>query len=226
MKKKFFFLLVFGLMFSLFSAQEKKRLLPLNELLKKVVPNEKYNAWGIYYVENGEVQELKKMGSISNKEIHSEGFELLPNNTSGAYYYVTTINAKGKNFITQAEDFRKFIGKVDNVEEAAILATLEGYFVDYDYKDYAANYHEDTEAYYLELGKVVSTECPFQKNHFMITDLKNKTSIKKIEDVGKYAEVYVKKCTNNPTLLKLKQKYEEEKQREEERNNPKKIKRK
>lgn len=112
------------------------------------------------------------------------------------------------NYITDLEGLKKFVGKIDNAEEAAIVLTTEGYMVDEEFKDVAGNYYEDPANYYLDLGKLTSKECPYQKTHFTLTVNKSSGAVSKIKDNGTYIELYNKKCANNPRLLKIQKKEE------------------
>jgi hypothetical protein len=86
------------------------------------------------------------------------------------------------------------------------MLTDEGYFVDEEFNDLAGNYAEDNKNYYLEIGKLTSKECPYQKKHFNITVNKATGEVSNIKDDGTYIELYNKKCTNNPRLLKIEKK--------------------
>ena len=221
---KHFSLLLFGLIGSMSFAQQKVNFTSLPNIVKQIQPNEKFDNWAIYHVEDGHAAELKKMGTIVESEMPSEGLGLHPH-AGTSYYYMAYSKAGKKYYVTTSEDLKKFVGKVDNPQEAAILAMLDGYFFDSEYKDYAGNYKEDAKNYYVELGLVTNTQCPLQKNHFIITVPKGGNSIEKVDDVGKYMELYMKSCKNNPRLLKLKEQHQADVEREAERYNPKKKKR-
>lgn len=221
---KRFSLFVLGLAGTWAFAQEKTNFTSLPNIVKQIYPNEKLDTWAIYHVEDGAVQELKKVGTIAETSMPEQGFGLHPH-AGTSYYYIAYTKAGKKNYVTTNEDLKKFIGKVDNVQEAAILGMLDGYFFDSEYKDYAGNYREDAKNYYIELGKITSTQCPLQKNHFIVTVPKGSSEIEKVDDVGKYMELYMKSCKNNPRLLKLKEEHQAEVKREAERNNPQKKKR-
>ena len=67
---------------------------------------------------------------------------------------------------------------------------------------------EDISNYYLDLGKLISKECPYQKKHYTLTISKVTGTINFVKDNGSYIELYNKKCTNNPRLLKIEKKEE------------------
>lgn len=188
-------------------AQGKKiKFSSISNILQHVTPNDKVDSWVLVYNSYGKNQEIKKSGGKVEYTPQFSGFNLFPSETS--FYYIA-YSAGGKmNYITDLEGLRKFVGKIDNAEEAAILLTAGDYMVDEEFTDIAGNYYEDSSNYYLDLGKLTSKECPYQKTHYTLTVNKSTGVISSIKDNGTYIELYNKKCPNNPRLLKIQKKEE------------------
>lgn len=197
---------------SVFS-QEKKKFSNIDNVLSKIVPNSKVDFWVLVNNSYGKNKEVKVSGTKQDYLPQFVGFNFRPGRES-FYYIVSSVGGK-ISYLTDLKELKEFIGKIDNVEEAALSAVLEGYFIDEQFVDIAANYDEDKNNYYLNLGKITSKECPYQKTHFTLTVNKSTGVISDIKDNGTYTEVYTKNCTNNPRLLKIEKK-------EEPKNEPKK----
>lgn len=197
---------------SVFS-QEKKKFSNIDSVLGKIIPNNKVDFWVLVNNSYGKNKEVKVSGTKQDYLPQFVGFNFRPGQES-FYYIVSSVGGK-ISYLTDLKELKEFIGKIDNVEEAALSAVLEGYFIDEQFVDIAANYDEDKTNYYLNLGKITSKECPYQKTHFTLTVNKSTGVISDIKDNGTYIEVYTKNCTNNPRLLKIEKK-------EEPKNEPKK----
>ncbi|UZT96416.1 hypothetical protein ODZ84_14420 [Chryseobacterium fluminis] len=187
-------------------SQEKMKFSGIPNILQRIEPNGKVDFWVLVYNSYGKDKEIKTSGSKKTYIPQFSGFDLFPSEDS--FYYIAYSQAGKMNYVLDLPGLKTFIGKVDNVEEAAIDATIEGYFVDEEFKDMAGNYYEDKSNYYLELGKLTSTECPYQKTHYTLTVSKSSGNVTDVKDNGTYIELYNKKCTNNPRLLKLEKKNE------------------
>lgn len=185
-------------------SQDKKKFANVEGVLAKITPNNKVDFWALIFNEYGKNKEVKVSGTKKEYVPQFSGFSLRPGEES--FYYIAYSAAGKISYITELKDLKGFIGKVDNVEEAALSAVLEGYMIDEQFVDVAANYYEDKSNYYLDLGKVTSKECPYQKTHFTLTVSKATGAISNIEDNGTYIEVYTKNCKNNPRLLKIEKK--------------------
>lgn len=215
MKKITIFTFLFVFLFlgiSVFS-QEKKKFSNIDSVLGKIIPNNKVDFWVLVNNSYGKNKEVKVSGTKQDYLPQFVGFNFRPGQES-FYYIVSSVGGK-ISYLTDLKELKEFIGKIDNVEEAALSAVLEGYFIDEQFVDIAANYDEDKTNYYLNLGKITSKECPYQKTHFTLTVNKSTGVISDIKDNGTYIEVYTKNCTNNPRLLKIEKK-------EEPKNEPKK----
>lgn len=188
------------------NAQEKTKFPGIPGILQQIIPNDRIDSWVLVYNSYGKNQELKTSGGKKEYTPQFSGFNLFPSEDS--FYYIA-YSAGGKmNYITDLEGLKKFVGKIDNAEEAAIALTADGYMVDSEFKDIAGNYHQDSSNYYLDLGKLTSEKCPYQKTHYTLTVNKSTGVVSHIKDNGTYIELYNKKCPNNPRLLKIEKKEE------------------
>lgn len=208
MKKSTTLIFLFTFLFlgiSVFS-QDKKKFDNVDGVLAKIVPNQKFDFWVLVHNNYGKNKEVKISGTKKDYVPQFTGFNLRPGEDS--FYYIVYSAAGKIGYLTDFKELKEFIGKVDNVEEAALSAVFEGYLIDEQFVDVAANYYTDATNYYLDLGKITSKECPYQKTHFTLTVNKSTGVISNIKDNGTYIEVYTKKCTNNPRLLKIEKKEE------------------
>lgn len=187
-------------------SQTKKKFSSAEGVLARLIPNEKLDYWALIHNSYGKNTEIKTSGGKKEYVPQFSGFNLSP--AEDSFYYIVYSNAGKLSYITDIKDLKGFIGKVDNAEEAALSAVLEGYMIDEQFVDVAANYYEDKSNYYLDLGKVTSKECPYQKNHFTLTVNKSTGIVSNVKDNGTYIELYKKNCTNNPRLLKIEKKEE------------------
>lgn len=187
-------------------SQSKKNFSSIPNILQQIIPNDKIDSWVLMYNSYGKDQEIKTSGGKKDYASQFSGFNLFPNDDS--FYYIAYSAAGKMNYITDLEGLRKFVGKIDNAEEAAIALTAEGYMIDEEFKDIAGNYYEDASNYYLDLGKLTSKECPYQKTHYTVTINKSSGVVSNAKDNGTYIELYNKKCANNPRLLKIQKKEE------------------
>lgn len=202
-----FSLFIFLFLGMLSYAQEKKQFSDVSSILQYIIPNTKTDSWILVHQSYGKDNIIKKSGTLKDFTSQSSGFNIGIAQENEFYYIVSSSGGKTEN-ITTPEGLRNFIGKVDNINEAAVLAATDGYIIDEEFRDLAGNYYEDKSNYFLDLGKLTSKECPYQKKHFTLTVNKSTGTITDIKDNGSYIELYNKKCTNNPRLLKLEKKEE------------------
>lgn len=199
-------LLIFFLLGVLAYSQEKKKFSSIPNILKGIIPNGKIDSWVLVYNTYAKDQEISISGSKQDYTPQFSGFDLFPDEDS--FYYIAYSSGGKINYVTDLSGLKAFIGTVDNIQEAAIAATIDGYIVDEEFKDVAGNYYEDGSNYYLDLGKLTSQECPYQKKHYTLTINKSTGAITNVKDNGAYIELYNKKCANNPRLLKIEKKEE------------------
>lgn len=203
---KFYVFIFMFLGFIAFS-QEKKQFSSVAGLLQRIIPNMKVDSWILIHKSYGRDEILNKSGAIKEYASQTSGFNI-GIAEEDEFYYIVYFTGGKTEYINDLEGLKKFIGKADDVQEAAILAATEGYIIDEEFKDMAGNYYEDQSNYYLDLGKLTSTACPYQKNHYTLTVSKSSGSITGVKDNGAYIELYNKKCANNPRLLKIEKKEE------------------
>lgn len=189
------------------SAQGKKQFPGISSVLQNIIPGTKNDSWILVHKSYGKDNIIKLSGVKKDYESQSSGFNIGIADED-AFYYIVDFSKGTPEYITDLTALRKFVGKVDNIYDAAVFATTEGYIIDEEFRDMAANYYQDSSNYYLDLGKLTSTECPYQKKHFTLTIPKSGEKISNVKENGSYIELYNKKCTNNPRLLKLEKKEE------------------
>lgn len=212
------FIIFIGLLSSVLGySQNKKKFSSIPNMLQQIDPDDKIGSWVLVYNNYGKGEEIKISGGKLSYTPQFSGFNLFPSEDS--FYYIAYSEGGKVNYVIDAEGLKQFVGKVDNAQEAAIILASEGYVVDEEFKDLAGNYHEDSSNYYLDLGKVTSKECPYQKTHYTLTVNKATGKVTQVKDNGTYIELYNKKCTNNPRLLKIEKK--EEPKKDEPKKTPK-----
>ncbi|MFP3832586.1 hypothetical protein [Chryseobacterium sp. SIMBA_028] len=190
-------------------SQEKKKFSSIPNILQRISPDDRVDSWTLVYNSYGKGEEIKISGGKMTYTPQFSGFNLFPSEDS--FYYIAYSLGGKINYILDVEALKKFVGKIDNAQEVAILLASDGYIVDEEFKDLAGNYHEDQSSYYLDLGKVTSRECPYQKTHYTLTVNKATGLVSNVKDNGTYIELYNKKCANNPRLLKIEKKEEPKK---------------
>ncbi|NIF05780.1 hypothetical protein F3J23_10005 [Chryseobacterium sp. Tr-659] len=205
------------LLFGIFGyAQEKQKFAGISHILQEINPGNKVDSWILVYNSYGKGKEIRISGKVDYIPQFS-GFNLFPHEDS--FYYIAYSEGGKVNYVLDLEGLKKFVGKIENPQEAAIVLAADGYVVDEEFKDIAGNYHEDKSNYYLDLGKLTSKECPYQKTHYTLTVNKATGAVTHVKDNGTYIELYNKKCANNPRLLKIEKK--EEPKKDEPKKTPK-----
>ncbi|MDH5034753.1 hypothetical protein [Chryseobacterium cucumeris] len=211
-----FTILTFSLLGVLGFAQEKKKFSSIPAILQQINPGNRVDSWVLVYNSYGKGQEIKISGKV-NYTPQFSGFNLFPSEDS--FYYIAYSEEGKVNYVTDVEGLKKFVDRIDNAQEAAVVLAADGYMIDEEFKDLAGNYHEDKSNYYLDLGKLTSKECPYQKTHYTVTLNKSTGAVNNVKDNGTYIELYNKKCANNPRLLKIEKK--EEPKKDEPKKTPK-----
>ncbi|MGG1920335.1 hypothetical protein [Chryseobacterium sp.] len=200
-----FTILTFLLLGILGYSQEKKKFSNIPSVLQQINPGSRVDSWVLIYNSYGKGEEIKTSGKV-NYTPQFSGFNLFPSEDS--FYYIAYSEGGKVNYVTDVVGLKKFVDRIDNAQEAAVVLAAEGYMVDEEFKDLAGNYHEDQSNYYLDLGKLTSKECPYQKTHYTVTVNKSTGTVSNVKDNGTYIELYNKKCANNPRLLKIEKKEE------------------
>lgn len=202
-------ILIFFLLGILSYSQEKKKFSSIPNILQQISPDDQVDSWVLVYNSYGKGKEIKTSGGKISYTPQFSGFNLFPSEDS--FYYIAYSIGGKISYVTDGEGLKRFVGKIDNAQEAAIVLAADGYIVDEEFKDLAGNYHDDPSNYYLDLGKLTSKECPYQKTHYTLTVNKAAGTVTNVKDNGTYIELYNKKCANNPRLLKIEKKEEPKK---------------
>ena len=184
----FLFLNIFG--------QEKKNFTNTESLLKGIQPDKSITSWQLISNEYSRSSLVKSYGNKIDFLPQTSGFQLIENPDQ---YYFIAYNKNGKtSYVTDKTELKNFIGKIDNAEEAAIIALFSGYFLDEEFLNLAGNYRQTPDSYIVELAKISSQKCPLSKSHYEISVNKKSGEITLVKDNGNYSEVYDKTCENNP----------------------------
>lgn len=188
-------------------AQQKTQFNGSEYLLKSVVMNEDFNFYRLIYNRDGIDYPIKTIGDDHEYNPQTSGFKL--DDYDDGYYYIV-LGKDGKiTYVTELSDLKTFIGTIDNGEEAAIEGIINGYVIDEEFENLAANFHESGENFIVELGKVTSEVCPYQKKFYQLTVNKTTGKIIDEKEKGVYHEIYDKTCENNPHYEALNEQMDE-----------------
>lgn len=188
-------------------SQEKKQFYDVASVLQNIIPEIKTDSWSLIHQVSGKDTVIKSSSVDKNYASQPSGFNIGIAEENEFYYIIYSLGGKIE-YINNLEGLKKFVGKINNIQDAAVFAATEGYIIDENFRDVAGNYYEDSSNYYLDLGKLTSKECPYQKKYFTLTLSKSTGNISDVKENGPYIELYNKKCTNNPRLLKIEKKEE------------------
>ena len=183
-------------------------------LIKAIIPDTKINSWVLIYNEYGRDKIIKQVGEKLSYMPQFSGFRL--DNDQDHYFYIAYSEAGKISYINSLDGLQNFAGNISNGEEAALSAIFNGYFIDFEFKEYAANYENAGANYLVEAAKITSEKCPVAKNHYLLTIDKKTGTIVSEKDLGKYNELYTKDCKNNPQYDVVKQQMEEARLKAEE----------
>ncbi|MBC5836250.1 hypothetical protein G6N05_15285 [Flavobacterium sp. F372] len=151
----------------------------LDSIGKKIIPNENFNYWAYstYYERygDGKISQtiLKEGGNKILKKSITEKFKpygiFEGGHPSYRCNYVTIIENQKVKYIRTDEELRNFIGDIDNIEEAILLARTYGYQLDTELK--ARQYKKIENGYQLRLMKY--HEFPLSKELIDVKIQKN-----------------------------------------------------
>lgn len=164
----------------------------LDSVGKKIVPNDSFQYWAYstYYQGYGDgktsITLLKEGGDASLKKTIAKPFQpygiFEGGHPSYRCNYVTIIENGELRYIRTEEEFRNFIGNIDNLEEALLLAHTYGYQLDDDKR--ASLYKRIENGYQLRLMKY--HELPLSKE---LIDIKiHEDGFMKTQSLGIYNE--------------------------------------
>ena len=141
------------------------------ELLKHIVPyDENVQYWEINYLD-GQTKVLASFGNLGDEEPNKLKF--YHNSFSGFFtgcqpllcsYRIVFLKDGSWNFVESIEELKTFIGKVENVQEAFLLARMQGFRI--DEKSDGNGYLKTEKGYKLKVMKYKS--CPESKESFNV----------------------------------------------------------
>lgn len=99
------------------------------------------------------------------------------------YSYIAFIDNKKVNYITDEEGLRKFMGRIDNLEEALLLSKINGLWID-SKEMRASSYKRTVKGFELNLVKSESCPVKYESRRVFIHSNGNFTS----ESTGVYHE--------------------------------------
>ncbi|MDN3691051.1 hypothetical protein QWZ06_01585 [Chryseobacterium tructae] len=157
-----------------------------DRLYKSIIPNEKYKYWKFIKKDaltEKLIYENKKKENISNKEKHSieDGFfwECLPD---GCFTYIIAYKSKQPEYFINEKELIKFIGYVDNLSEALLIARTHDLW--FDRKNLiGGSFKIEKDFIYLYLAK--SESCPVNRTAFFVK-INRKTGELEKENKGVY----------------------------------------
>lgn len=133
----------------------------LDSIGKKIIPNENFEYWAYstYFQRYGDQKVsrtiLREGGDTLAKKKITQKFEpygiFQGGHPSYRCNYVTIIENQKVKYIRTDEELRNFIGKIDNLEEAILLAHSYGYLMDTEL--FASQYKKTENGYQLRLMK-------------------------------------------------------------------------
>ncbi|MBK1896133.1 hypothetical protein [Chryseobacterium paridis] len=158
-----------------------------NDLYKFIIPNQKYEYWKVMRkddtLEEKLIYENKEVKNIKYVKTHSseKGFfrECLP---GWCFTYITAYQNKKPKYFTSERELKDFIGYVDNLPEALLLART--YNLLFDYKNpIGGSFKIDKDFIYLYLAKFEN--CPVSREAFYVK-INRKTGVLEYESKGIY----------------------------------------
>ncbi|MEJ5104833.1 hypothetical protein [Chryseobacterium sp. MYb328] len=158
-----------------------------DDLYKSIIPDKKYENWKVMRKYDSLREELlyenKSWLDEKNIRTHSpdQGFfvECMPD---WCFTYIRILDNKKFRYIDSEEELRSFIGYVDNIQEALLIAKTYGFW--FDQKDpVGGSFKQDEDYFYLYLAKFEN--CPVSRESFFIK-LNRKTRAFESQTKGVY----------------------------------------
>lgn len=158
----------------------------VESLLKKINPNKEYAYWEINFSMPLTPKVIfykgdKKLKQKNNYQPNQSGFFTGCQPMSCSYTIIYFENGKW-NYVLNNEQLITFINKIDNPEEAFLIAKINGYSVD-PYNKKGNGYLKTKCGYNLEVMKYNS--CPESKESFRVA-IDSTGQFKQIESQGFY----------------------------------------
>jgi hypothetical protein len=140
-------------------------------LIRGISPNKVYDYWEYgFYNPLGQATIMKSSGDVSLKKNvkfrnPEKGFfmECLP---AICYSYIAYIENGSVKYITDEAGLKKFIGNIDNLEEAILISKLNGFWFDAEEKK-AGSYKKTNDGFELYMMKYYP--CPVKMESVKIT---------------------------------------------------------
>lgn len=156
-----------------------------DSLYKFIIPNKKYIYWRVLRkddsLNNELIYESKKNKEYSKSYSPNNGFfwECMPD---GCFTYILAYRNKRLEYVTNEKALRDFIGYVDNLSEALLIARTYDLWFD-DQNPIGGSYQIDENYIYLYLSKFKS--CPVSREAFFVK-INRKTGNFEQESKGLY----------------------------------------
>lgn len=142
-----------------------------DSLIQKIIPNKNYDYYAYIGIRGSDFNILNEKGDTLKKH----KYQIKLKDSSLGFFqgchprwcadYIVTIDNNHLQFITSEIDAGTFLGTIDNLEEALLLAQLKGYYLDNDVR--GNGYRITDKGYELHLMKFSSD--PLQKESVEIT---------------------------------------------------------
>ncbi|WP_133243379.1 hypothetical protein [Flavobacterium sp. 103] len=158
----------------------------IENLLKKIIPNKNYEYWEINYVYGFTPKVIfskgkKELKKKYNFEENNGGF--FTGCQPGYCNYNINFLENGKwHYIKEEKELARFINKIDNVEEAFLIARINEYDIDSNDKK-GRSYTQTENGYKLKVMKYNS--CPESKESFLVS-IDSLGKLKQLENLGFY----------------------------------------
>ena len=163
-----------------------------DELLKKIEPNKDVKYWQLERVPNWKDETknseiLFKKGSYNSKE----NLPIFENDWNGFFtgcqpvycaYRITFLENNVWKVAKSKEDLKKFIGKIDNENEAFLIGIINDYSLDY-YSEKGNGYLQKNDGYKIKM--MIYNSCPETKESFTLFITKE-GKIQKVKNNGFY----------------------------------------
>lgn len=140
-------------------------------LIKGIHPDQDYQYWGYIrqsYMDNNNIKIITGKGDISylmNNKFNDpkSGFKY---KTWEGYFYFAYLEKDSISLVTNQKQLIKFIGKIDELGEALLIASLNGLTVDYS-EDIGGSYKKTNNGFEFYLAKFHS--CTVRTEPFKIS---------------------------------------------------------
>lgn len=138
------------------------------ELIKKINSNKTYKYWEYVYAQPGHMYEPTKVLFTCGDSTQKDNYSIKKQQTGffiecrplACYSYIIYIDDDKVKYVVNEHQLEKFIGRIDNLEEALLISKIKGLWFDTENKK-AGSFKETKNGYELNLCKFES--CPMTK---------------------------------------------------------------